>query len=279
MSSPETGPDGIPLTDRQRREIEYHRVRAEERAENVLTPVEFDVLSASKRRWWNAYWHLYKLLIGEDWRGKKVLIPGSGFGEDAVRFARMGAEVEAFDISPEAIDLARRRCAQFGYERINFAVMPSEAMSYSDNTFDAVLCRDILHHVDIPRTMAEIRRVLKPGGRIIGMELYTHGAVERLVRKNPLVEKVLYPLMQRYVYGTDRPYITEDEHKIDDVEFACIRDSMTACRLDWFHVVIGRLLPERIDLFAKLDRGLARLIGPAGRLLAGRVVFLGTVKK
>ena len=66
---------------------------------------------------------------------------------------------------------------------IRFDVLPAERMDYPDDSFDLVFFNDILHHVDIPATLAEARRILRPGGTLIANELYTHSVLQS-VREN-----------------------------------------------------------------------------------------------
>lgn len=265
------------LTDRQRREIEYHRDRAQEHRDRAQQPVSLDVVTNSSRRWWNAYWSTYDILRNMDLAGKRVLVPGCGFGEDAIRISSLGAEVYAFDLSPDTIEICKARAKNHNIDSVQFDVMPSEKMKYDDNFFDLVFCLDILHHVDIPKTVAEFQRVAKPGARIVGDELYTHGAVERLLRKNALVDKVIYPRMVKYIYGSDKPYITEDEHKIDHIEFLVIENIMKRCRVGYYNFLVGRLLPENSVLVSKIDRIFIRSLGGLGKFFAGRLVFNGVL--
>lgn len=267
------------LTDRQQREIDYHRDYAASKAAQKLIPVNFDVIDDDKRRPQNAFWSAYDRLMALDLKGKRALVPGCGFGEDAIRLARLGAEVEAFDISPDIVDIASRRCAEFGYSGVNFDVMPSEGLTYADNSFDLVLFIDILHHVDIPATMREVERVLKPGGRIVGNELYTHSWMQKNLRKSWIVDKALYPAMRRFIYGDNKPYITPDEHKINETEFSAVEATCSSFEADWFNAIIGRLAPDRLPFVASIDRALMKSIGMSGRYAAGRVVFQGVVAK
>lgn len=265
------------LTPRQLREMDYHRDYAARKAAERLSPVNFDVIEDAKRRPHNAFWSAYDRLLAHDLTGKRVLVPGCGFGEDAIRLARLGARVEAFDISPEILEIARRRCAEFCYEGVNFSVMPCEALAFPDRTFDLVFFIDILHHVDIPKSVAEIARVLKPGGRIIGNELYTHSFLQKHIRESWLVEKFVYGAMRKFIYGDDRPYITADEHKIDETEFAQLETACSEFDAEWFNAIVGRLVPDRSLAIARADRAMMNALGARGRFLAGRVVFEGVV--
>ena len=262
------------LTPRQQRELEYHREHAAKRSDVLDQPVECDVISDGPRKWWNAFWAMYDHVLAENVVGKRVLVPGCGFGEDAIRLSMLGANVSAFDLSTESIDIAVQRATKAGQAHIDFAVMPSEATTYADKSFDLVLFVDILHHVDIVRTMQEIARILKPGGTIIGDELYTSSNLQS-VRESRLVEKMLYPPMRRWIYGTKTPYITADEHKINEQDFAHVRQILASCETDYFGIIEGRLFPGRIAWASKIDRLVMKLAGPAGPLLGSRIVFLG----
>lgn len=266
------------LTPRQQREIDYHRAYAERKTAERLAPVAFDVIEDKKRRPQNAYWSAYDRVLAHDIAGKRMLVPGCGFGEDAIRLARLGAQVDGADISPEVLDVARRRCAEFGYGGVNFSIMPSEALSFPDRSFDFVFLNDILHHVDIAPAIAEIARILRPGGRVIGNELYTHSFVQTYIRKSWLVDKALYKPMRKFIYGDDAPYITADEHKIDEAEFAIVKGAFAEFDAEWFNIVVGRLLPDRISAASMIDRAVMKFLAGAGTLFAGRVVFEGVVR-
>jgi SAM-dependent methyltransferase len=162
---------------------------------------------------------------------------------------------------------------------VTLDVMPAEATSYPSDFFDGVLFVDILHHVDIPATMREIQRVLKRGAFIIGSELYTHSALQS-VRESRFVSHVLYSRMVRFIYGTDTPYITEDEHKIDEAEFAVLRAHMQRdLDLRYFNFLDGRVIPAGLPLLSQLDRAMLIALRPLAGVLGGRVVFRGTVAK
>jgi 2-polyprenyl-3-methyl-5-hydroxy-6-metoxy-1,4-benzoquinol methylase len=267
----------LELTPRQRREFEYHRQRSAELADQkIAEPIPLDVIKQANRWWWNAYWETYRLAVRASLQGKRVLVPGCGFGEDAIRLACLGAEVYAFDLSPGSVDIARQRARKMNLD-IVFNIAPAEKTTYPDRFFDAVWFLDILHHVDIENTVKEMRRILKPGALVLGDELYTHSWLER-IRKSRLVAGWLYPKMQRFIYGQERPYITQDEHKINEREFGIVSDQLMGLRCQYFNVLIGRVLPQDFKMARRLDRLLLMLVGGYGRFLAGRVVFIGVLK-
>ena len=263
------------LTGRQQSELDYHRAHAATRLDLIDEPVSGDILTAPSRRPWNAYWSLYDRIIAAAPAGKRVLVPGSGFGDDAIRLAMLGAHVSAFDLSPESVAIAGARAARAGHCDIDFKVMPAEALAaYADDTFDMAVFADILHHVDIAPTVREIVRVLKPGGTIVGDELYTHSALQRIREAAP-VTKIAYPLLQRWIYDSRTPYITPEEHKIDEHELAIVLATMNVPSVEFFGIAEGRLYPSRMVWASRIDRSLIRLSRAAARRLGSRVVFSG----
>lgn len=263
------------LDGRQLRELEYHRGWACCHANRIDQPVADDVLRSSSRRPWNATWCAYDALIQANLAGKRILIPGCGFGDDAIRLAKLGAEVYASDLSEELLRIARTRARRAGTDRIRFDAMAVESLAYADHTLDGVFFNDILHHVDIGGALAETRRVLKPGALVVVNELYTHSAIQR-VRQSALVNRLIYPRMVRFIYGTDRPYITADERKIDERELAAIEAVVDSHRtLNFFLLLEGRLFPSRWPRLSRLDHRLLRTFEPVGRSLAGRFVLIG----
>ena len=106
--------------------------------------------------------------------GLDVLDVGCGLGNDTSRFAKGGARVTGIDIAPRAIELTKTNFQQRGLTG-RFLVMDGEAMGFPDASFDLVYCHTVLHFTADPaRMIAEIHRVLKPGGRAILMAVNQH---------------------------------------------------------------------------------------------------------
>lgn len=95
--------------------------------------------------------------------GTRVLELGCGTGTFTRQWAATGATLLAVDLSHELLRLAT---AQAPSGAAGWAVMDIEALGLREAVFDAVVGVSVLHHVDLPRTLAEVRRVLRPGGRI-----------------------------------------------------------------------------------------------------------------
>ena len=128
----------------------------------------------------------------------RALDVGCGPGRLAVILAREapGLTVTGLDISPGMIEVARRRAEAAGLAgRVHFDVGDVAAMPYPDERFDLVVSTFSLHHWKDPqRGLAEIRRVLKPGGQACIYDLAdwalkaTHHGVglSRILASSPL---------------------------------------------------------------------------------------------
>lgn len=99
-----------------------------------------------------------------DWTGKHVLDLGCAGGFMAEALVNKCAHVTAIDPAAEAIQAARRQAALVGQD-IRYDVGIGEALPYQNEAFEAVVCVDVLEHVsDLTQVIAEVTRVLKPGG-------------------------------------------------------------------------------------------------------------------
>jgi SAM-dependent methyltransferase len=97
--------------------------------------------------------------------GPRALELGCGHGELAIAVAERGLEVTAIDLSEERIAGARAR-APSGNPA--FLVGDLNRMRLPDGPFDVVVAHDALHHlVDLDHVLAEVERVLRPGGALL----------------------------------------------------------------------------------------------------------------
>ena len=102
--------------------------------------------------------------------GERIVDVGCGSGQTSLALGqavgRSGA-VMGLDVSRPLLDLARRRAAEFGAANVTFAEADVQTYAFAPTTFDAVFSRfGVMFFADPPAAFANIRRALKPGGRL-----------------------------------------------------------------------------------------------------------------
>ena len=102
-------------------------------------------------------------------KGMKVLDIACGTGVLTEQFVRMGADVTAIDITAKAVELTKKRLALYGLTA-NVVQADAQKMPFPDDSFDFVCAWGCLMHMpDTAKAIAEIHRVLKPGGCMLAM--------------------------------------------------------------------------------------------------------------
>ncbi|HXQ52116.1 MAG TPA: class I SAM-dependent methyltransferase [Stellaceae bacterium] len=124
---------------------------------------------------WNAPLHrrrpFDRLFAYDAYRGRNVLEIGCGMGAMAANWAASGACVTAVDLTPVAIEQTRRRFALAGLDG-DIRQADARRLPFPDQHFDYVYSWGVLHHSpDLSRSVAELVRVLRPGGGF-GVMLY-----------------------------------------------------------------------------------------------------------
>jgi ubiquinone/menaquinone biosynthesis C-methylase UbiE len=100
-------------------------------------------------------------------KGEKILDIACGDGELSLRMAAKGAEVYGLDMSAKGIASAKRLAA-IAKIKCEFTVGDAERLPYADRYFDGLICSSSLEHfISDARSLSEMNRVLKPGGRAV----------------------------------------------------------------------------------------------------------------
>ncbi|ABB31405.1 menaquinone biosynthesis methyltransferase, putative [Geobacter metallireducens GS-15] len=110
--------------------------------------------------------------------GGKILDVATGTGDVALEIARQtpdSVSIIGIDITEGMVVLGREKVAQSPYaRRITLEIAPCEAIPFPDNTFDSVtIAFGIRNVVDRRQGLAEMQRILKPGGRAVILEFST----------------------------------------------------------------------------------------------------------
>jgi SAM-dependent methyltransferase len=118
-----------------------------------------------------------------DVRGLVVLELGAGLGEASAWFASRGAKVIATDLSRGMLKVTSKVAALHG-SSLDTVQMDGAVISLADSSVDIVYGANVLHHVDTARALAEVHRVLKPGGRAAFWDPVKYNPVINVYRRS-----------------------------------------------------------------------------------------------
>ncbi len=178
---------------------------------------------------------------------------GCGGGDLSLELLRRGARLTALDISPGMVELARSRAEGF---EATFLVAPAEDTSLPAESFDLVVGKWVLHHVDVTAAAAELHRVLRPGGGAVFFENQDRNPLLRLARGR------LWGARGLEWVGT------QDEHPLTRADVATLARAFEQVELSYpsfyFFEALSRALGHRLHRPLKgLDALVWRRVPPA----------------
>jgi SAM-dependent methyltransferase len=124
--------------------------------------------------------HILDVLSKIDWRGKRVLEIGSGLGTDARTIIGKGGDYTGINIDQASTEATAQALRAFSLPG-RALQRDATSLDFSDGAFDVVYSFGVLHHIPAAgAAVAEIHRVLKPGGELLVM-LYNRTSVNYAV--------------------------------------------------------------------------------------------------
>lgn len=135
-----------------------------------------------ERRRYETHYHLPELFDSLYGQGRKLLEIGCGIGVDSIQLARRGFDVTAVDLTDNAVEIAKVHAGRRKVS-VDFRLGNAEGLDFPDQSFDVVYSFGVLHHTpDIERSVAEVHRVLRPGGTAYVM-LYHSTSLVNLIHR------------------------------------------------------------------------------------------------
>lgn len=132
----------------------------------------------SLRRYDENYFRYYPYLERRvNWKalqGKRVLEIGLGYGSVSQKLAESGAVFTGLDIAANPVLMVNQRLRRSGLagEAVQGSIL---SCALPDNSFDAIVAIGCLHHTgDLKAAIAACRRLLRPGGQLVGMVYWSY---------------------------------------------------------------------------------------------------------
>lgn len=240
----------LTLNDRKIKELEFHD---RDRDSNQLADIEgtdtYEKFYGNKKYYKTTKrsTDFVKNWIAREANGKVFLDYACGNGDNAILAAKSGAALSlGFDISGISVQNARKAALENGVTTgIKFFQADCENTNLPDESIDVVICSGMLHHLDLSYAMPELRRIMKPGAKILAVEALDYNPAIKIYR-------MLTPAMR-----TD----WEKAHILDlnDVKFASRFFEVEEIRFWHVFGYIAGKLPFLFPLLDSLDRVIEKI--------------------
>jgi ubiquinone/menaquinone biosynthesis C-methylase UbiE len=191
-------------------------------------------------------------------RPGRVLDVACGPGIVAEALVGVAREIVGVDATPEMVALSRERLRKVGAPGASFHEGAAEGLPFEDRSFDAVVTRLSLHHFPrVPAALAEMRRVLRPGGRLVVADVVSPGDAADAALHNAL-ETLRDPTHVRMLGPGEIPALVEAAgfSPLDTQTWTQEREFG-----EWAEIVAD---PARTAPLAEVFRALARVGRPRG---------------
>lgn len=203
----------------------------------------------------------YAFYLVGDVREKLVLDLGCGSGKEMVPLLYRGARVIGIDVSPDLVEIAKKRLAMQDLEG-DVRVGSAYETQLPDASVDVIFCMSLIHHLDIKRVRDEMLRILRPNGILILKEPVRFSRAYGMIRS-------LFPAHED---------VSDDEHPLTRDELHLVQQGFESDGLRFFRLpfvpLAQRILPVATDAAFVTSRKLLTAFPALSRYATSTVVRL-----
>lgn len=173
------------LEERKLKELEFHDRDRDRNLKENLDKDTFDKFYGNKKFYstvqkstdYTDKW------LRENAPGKVFLDYACGEGNNAIKARKYGASLSiGFDISNVSVENAKERVKNENIDNVIFFQADAENCRLPNDSVDLIICSGMLHHLDLSYAFPELRRILKPGGKILCVEALDYNPIIKLYR-------------------------------------------------------------------------------------------------
>tara|TARA_Y100000034_G_C6896361_1_gene413357 strand:+ start:1101 stop:1796 length:696 start_codon:yes stop_codon:yes gene_type:complete len=182
-------------------------------------------------------------------RGNKLtaLDIGCSGGRYCFSFAKLGMKTTGIDIAKKATDFASKKAKELGIKNLNFQVGEAINLKFKTNTFDIIICIEVLHHLsnkDLKISLKEIKRVLKPNGILI---------IDLKNKLNPIINLTYKHHTNKTFKNTEHLMLTRTPHQytnlLKTIGYKIIKTKSIFSPIDFFApIIIYTVKNKKIDI-------------------------------
>jgi ubiquinone/menaquinone biosynthesis C-methylase UbiE len=174
------------LSDRKRKELEFHNRDRDTKVLESLPQDTYELLHGNKK-----YYSTVALSreyvdgwLKENVPGKVFLDYACGNGGVAIKAVKLGAKLSiGLDLSDVSIENAQNDAKREKVSRKCFFVQGDcESTGLPSESVDVIICSGMLHHLELSFAFPELRRILRPGGKILCIEALDYNPLIKMYR-------------------------------------------------------------------------------------------------
>ncbi|NHC33569.1 class I SAM-dependent methyltransferase [Scytonema millei] len=141
---------------------------------------DFDRIALLEQPMWNHNSHYHRFLLKQlTLHCDNILEIGCGTGKLSRLLAQRADRVTAIDLSPKMIEIAKQQSQD--YANINFQVADILKWRFPVSQFDAIVSIATFHHLPLERLLPNLEIALKPGGKLIVLDLLENEGIQGIV--------------------------------------------------------------------------------------------------